>query len=98
VSLTGLRGNLEVGRSAPYLSPGYPRLLPTCEVYDLVEGQASRAGEWNQHVQAVNRSVELQNDPGRGALSCREVEKLTEKTDRYRDVDDWSLSGTLGCS
>jgi len=63
------------------------------EVYDLIKGQASRAGEWNQHVHTANRSVELRKDPGRGELSRREVEKLTEVTDRYRDVDDWSLSG-----
>ena len=61
------------------------------QVYDLIKGEASRAGEWNHYVRTVNRAVEFRNDPGRGELSRREVEKLTEVTDRYRDVNDWSL-------
>jgi uncharacterized phage-associated protein len=62
------------------------------QLYDLVKGEASRAGEWDRHIHTVNRAVELRKDPGRGELSRREIEKLTELTDRYRDVDDWSLS------
>ena len=61
------------------------------QVYDLIKGEASRAGEWNHYIRTVNRAVEFRNDPGRGELSRREVEKLTEVTDRYRDVNDWSL-------
>jgi len=61
-------------------------------VYDLIKGEASRAGEWDRHIHTVNREVVLRQDPGRGELSRREVEKLVEVTDRYRDADDWSLS------
>jgi uncharacterized phage-associated protein len=62
------------------------------QVYDLIKGQASRAGEWGRYIHTMNHAVELRNDPGRGELSRGEVEKLTELTDRYRNVDDWTLS------
>ena len=62
------------------------------QVYNLIKGEASRAGEWNQHIHTVGHRLELRKDPGRGELSRGEVQKLTELTDRYRDVDDWSLS------
>jgi uncharacterized phage-associated protein len=62
------------------------------QVYDLIKGESSRAGEWGRFIHTVNRAVELRNDPGRGELSRGEIEKLTEVTDRYRDVDDWALS------
>jgi uncharacterized phage-associated protein len=62
------------------------------QVYDLIRGEASRAGEWGRFVHTVNHTIELRSDPGRGELSRGEIEKLTEVTDRYRDVDDWALS------
>ncbi len=61
-------------------------------VYDLIKGEASRAGEWNQYIHTVGHRLELKKDPGRGELSRGEVQKLNELTDRYRNVDDWSLS------
>jgi uncharacterized phage-associated protein len=61
-------------------------------VYDLIRGESSRAGEWGRSIHSDGRSVVLRDDPGRGELSRREVEKLTELTDRYRNVDDWALS------
>jgi len=64
------------------------------QVYDLMKGVASRAGEWNLYVHSVNHAVELKKDPGRGELSRGELEKLAEVTDRFRDVDDWSLAET----
>ena len=62
------------------------------QVYDLIKGEASRAGEWNQYIHTVGHRLELKKDPGRGELSRGEVQKLNEVTDRYRNVDDWSLS------
>jgi uncharacterized phage-associated protein len=62
------------------------------QVYDLIRGEASRAGEWGRSIRTVNHAVELRTDPGRGELSRGEIEKLTEVTDRYRHVDDWTLS------
>src|SRR6516162_8534668 len=62
------------------------------QVYDLVRGESSSAGEWGRSIRTVNHAVELRKDPGRGELSRGEIEKLTEVTDRYRHVDDWALS------
>jgi uncharacterized phage-associated protein len=62
------------------------------QVYDLIKGEASRAGEWGRFVHTANHAIELRDDPGRGELSRGEIEKLTEVTDRYRNVDDWALS------
>jgi uncharacterized phage-associated protein len=62
------------------------------QVYDLIKGEASRAGEWGRFVHTMNHAVELRKDPGRGELSRGEIEKLAEVTDRYRNVDDWALS------
>ena len=62
------------------------------QVYDLVKGEAARAGEWGRYVQSEGYAVALQSDPGRGELSRRELEKLAEVYGRYRDSDDWELS------
>ena len=62
------------------------------QVYDLIKGHALKSSEWDRYIYTDNRSVQLLVDPGRDELSRREFEKLAEVTDRYRDVDDWSLS------
>ena len=61
-------------------------------IYELIKGQAAKSPEWDRHIHTVNRSVELLKDPGCDELSRREVDKLTEVTNRFRDVDDWALS------
>lgn len=62
------------------------------QIYELINGHAPNSSEWDQYIYTENRSVQLQRHPGRDELSQRELEKLAEVTDRYRDVDDWSLS------
>src|SRR5262245_25785120 len=61
-------------------------------VYDLIKGEAARAGEWSRFIHSDGYAVELRDEPGRGELSRREVEKLIEVSNRYREVDDWTLS------
>ncbi|HEX8199181.1 MAG TPA: Panacea domain-containing protein [Isosphaeraceae bacterium] len=61
-------------------------------VYDLLKGEAARAGEWGRSIHSEGHAVVLRDDPGRGELSRREVEKLTEVTERFRNTDDWTLS------
>ncbi len=61
-------------------------------VYDLIKGNGSKAGEWDDFIHTEGYSVELVRDPGRGELSKGIVEKLAEVTQRYRDIDDWELS------
>jgi uncharacterized phage-associated protein len=61
-------------------------------VYDLIKGNGSKAGEWDDFIHTEGYAVELVTDPGRGELSKGIVEKLTEVTGRYRDTDDLELS------
>jgi uncharacterized phage-associated protein len=61
-------------------------------VYDLVKGNGTRAGEWDDFIHTEGYAVELIADPGRGELSKGIVEKLSEITERYRNLDDWELS------
>jgi uncharacterized phage-associated protein len=61
------------------------------QVYDLLRGQASRAGEWDGFAHVDGYKVELVTDPGRGKLSRGEVARLLEVSGRYRDMDDWAL-------
>ena len=61
-------------------------------VYDLIKGESAKAGEWGRFIHSEGHAVVLRADPGRGDLSRREVEKLTEVTDRFRNMDDWTLS------
>ena len=61
-------------------------------VYDLIKGNGSRAGEWDDHIHTEGYAVSLVADPGRGMLSKGIVTKLTEVTERYIQIDDWELS------
>lgn len=61
------------------------------QVYDLLRGQASRAGEWDGFAHVDGYKVELVADPGRGKLSRGEVARLMEVSGRYREMDDWAL-------
>lgn len=61
-------------------------------VYDLIKGNGSKAGEWDDFIHTDGYAVELVADPGRGELSRGIVEKLTEVTERYHQIDDWELS------
>jgi uncharacterized phage-associated protein len=61
-------------------------------IYDLIRGQATRAGEWDRFVHTDRYEVELVADPGRGELSKGEVAKLLAVSQRYRDLDEWELS------
>jgi uncharacterized phage-associated protein len=61
-------------------------------VYDLIKGNGSKAGEWDDFIHTDGYAVELVADPGRGELSKGIVEKLGEVTERYRNIDDWELS------
>jgi uncharacterized phage-associated protein len=63
-------------------------------VYDLIKGEAARAGEWDHYIHSDGHAVELRIEPARGKLSRREIEKLIEVSDRCRNIDDWELSET----
>jgi uncharacterized phage-associated protein len=61
-------------------------------VYELIRGNGSNAGEWDDFIHTEGYAVELVADPGRGELSKGIVEKLAAVTERYRNIDDWELS------
>ena len=61
-------------------------------IYDLVKGNGSRAGEWDDYIHTEGYALELVADPGRGELSKGIVQKLLEVTKRYAELDDWELS------
>lgn len=61
-------------------------------VYDLVKGNGSKAGVWDDFIHTDGYVVELAADPGRGELSRAIVQKLTEIAERYRNLDDFELS------
>ena len=61
-------------------------------IHDLVKGNGSRAGDWDDHIHTDGYAVELVADPGRGELSKGIVQKLHEIAERYRELDDWELS------
>jgi uncharacterized phage-associated protein len=61
-------------------------------VYDLIKGNGSKAGEWDDFIHTEGYAVQLLRDPGRGELSKGVVEKLDAITNRYREIDDWELS------
>ncbi len=61
-------------------------------LYDLIKGNGTRAGEWDDFIHTDGYAVELVADPGRGELSKGIVEKLAEVTERYHQIDDWELS------
>jgi uncharacterized phage-associated protein len=62
-------------------------------VYDLIRGDGPGAGVWDAYIHKEGYAVELVADPGRGELSKGIVNKLTEVTEKYRQIDDWELSG-----
>ena len=61
-------------------------------VYDLVKGNGSKAGLWDDFIHTEGYAVELVADPGRNELSKSIVKKLAEVTERYRNLDDFELS------
>ncbi len=61
-------------------------------IYDLINGNGSRAGEWDDYIHTEGYALELVADPGRGELSKGIVQKLFEVTKRYAELDDWELS------
>ncbi len=61
------------------------------QVYQLIKGQTSRAGEWADTLRTVNHNVELRKPVDRGKLNRAEVEKLQEVTDRHRNDTAWEI-------
>lgn len=61
-------------------------------IYDLIKGDGSMAGAWDDCIHTEGYAVVLVSDPGRGELSKGIVKKLADVAERYRHIDDWELS------
>ena len=61
-------------------------------IYDCIKGQDARAGEWDNFVHSDGHSVMLVSEPDRGRLSRAEIEKLTDVTERHRNMSEWDIS------
>lgn len=62
------------------------------QIYDLIKGEGSRAGEWDDFIHSDGYRVELKQEPGRSQLSKQEVEKLIQVAERFRNWDDFEIS------
>jgi uncharacterized phage-associated protein len=62
------------------------------EVYDLMKGEHDRNQDWSQFFSRSQHSLTLIGNPGRLELSPYEIEKLVEVSNRYRQVDSWSIA------
>lgn len=77
-----------ISTDAPFAMERGPVLT---HVYDFIKGTHARASEWQGFIKTNNFNVELVNNPGRGALSRYDVDKLSEVSRRYRMDDEWAM-------
>ena len=61
-------------------------------VYDLIKGIAVPPEDWGRYLRSEGYKVVLVEDPGRGELTKRELEKLHDLSERYRSVSTPALS------
>lgn len=60
--------------------------------YDLIKGTDSGSTIWSRHFTNVGRDVLLNEDPGVGKLSKREIERLQSVSKRFLDDSDWDVA------
>src|ERR1035438_6611642 len=56
--------------------------------YNLVKGRENSPQDWDKHIRSVSKKVVLMGDPARGELSKREMDKLKEVSERYRQISN----------
>ncbi len=86
--LLAARGRTLTGDRAVAMNYG-PVLSQT---YNLTEGNEDSPEDWDKHIRSVGDQLVLMGDPGRGELSRREVDKLNELTERFRNITTEGLS------
>lgn len=62
------------------------------EIYDLIKGKHIQEQQWLEFVENDGYAVVLKQDPGRELLSPYEIDKLTEVSERYRNLDSWEVA------
>lgn len=60
-------------------------------VYNLIKGDATQSGRWDDFIHKDGYQVTLIADPGRGELSKGMIDKLSDITARHREDDDWHI-------
>ena len=55
-------------------------------VYDLIKGIVVPPEDWGRYLRSEGYKVVLVEDPGRGELTKRELEKLHDLSERFRSV------------
>jgi uncharacterized phage-associated protein len=60
--------------------------------YNLINGDEKSPDDWNRYIRSVNKKVVLIEDPGRGELSKREIDKLEEVCNRFSEISTSGLS------
>jgi uncharacterized phage-associated protein len=86
--LLAARGRTLTGDKAIAMNYG-PVLSQT---YNLIKGTENSPEDWDKHIRSVGKKLVLMGDPGRGELSKREMNKLNELTERFRNVTTLGLS------
>jgi uncharacterized phage-associated protein len=61
-------------------------------LYDTIHGQSPQADRWADFIQREGYQVVLKQKPGRQKLSRREITKLLDVTERFRQLDSFDLS------
>jgi uncharacterized phage-associated protein len=61
-------------------------------VYDTIKGQTVQAERWSAFIHREGYKVVLQQKPGREKLSKREIAKLLDVTERFRQLENFELS------
>jgi hypothetical protein len=61
-------------------------------LYDTIRGQSTASDRWAEHIHKEGYKLTLKQRPGRGKLSKREIAKLSEVSERYRQFEDFDLS------
>lgn len=62
------------------------------EIYDLIKGSYFKSPEWQKFIKGNRQTLSMVAAPGIEQLSTYEIEKLNEVTERYSQMDTWSLS------
>jgi uncharacterized phage-associated protein len=60
--------------------------------YNLIKGVSHSPSDWDGFIQTHGREVVLKGDPGQGQLTRREVDKLDELVQRFRNVSTSGIS------
>jgi uncharacterized phage-associated protein len=63
------------------------------QTYNLIKGTDILSPEWDKYIRTIgHRDVILEQDPGIGKLTRKEIAKLQEVSRRFEDEDDYQIA------